>query len=264
MAPDSDLSPLLDDLAAEHDALDAVVAPLDPSGWDQPTPAAGWAVRHQISHLGFFDLRAAMAATDPAAFEAERDAMLADPKAFDLAGEWSALPGDELLVAWRGARRDLLAAFVGVDPRARLPWYGPPMSARSFLTARLMETWAHGTDVADAVGAALPATDRLRHIAHLGVVTRGWSYAVRGIEAPTTEVFVSLEPPAGGEPWTWGAAASVDFVTGPALDFCHVVTQRRLVGETALMATGGPAAEWLAIAQAFAGGATTTPPDRMS
>ena len=254
------LRPLLDDLAAEQSALDAVVAPLPPEGWDTATPAPGWAVRDQISHLTYFDEQVAVAAADAAAFEATRDAMLADPAGFDTSGGYAGLSSSELLETWRAARAGVAAAFAGVDPKSRLPWYGPPMSARSALTARLMECWAHGVDVTDALARAPSASDRLRHVAHLGVVTRGWSYAVRGSSAPDVPVLVRLVGP-GGERWEWGGEPADDVVAGPALDFCLVVTQRRPLDATALDVTGDAAREWMGIAQAFAGAPTETTRD---
>jgi uncharacterized protein (TIGR03084 family) len=253
--PDT-IDPLLEDLGAEQAALDAVVRGLTSPEWDLATPAAGWAVRHQIGHLTYFDEQAALARLDPAAYEAGRDAALADRASFDTAGPYAGDPADELLARWRSARAALASAFAGADPRDRLPWYGPPMSARSFLTARLMEAWAHGVDITDAVGRLPVASERLQHVAHLGVVTRGWSYAVRGAEAPSTEVHVALAAPGGGT-WTWGDPSATDRVEGPALDFCLVVTQRRPLADTALVTTGVSAAGWLAVAQSFAGVATT-------
>jgi uncharacterized protein (TIGR03084 family) len=137
------------------------------------------------------------------------------------------------------------------------------MSPASFATARLMEYWAHGQDVADAVGVTRTPTDRLRNICHLGVRTRGFSYAVRGKTAPDADVFVSLTGP-NGDTWTWGEPTSTDRVEGTALDFCLVVTQRRLVNDTGLTVRGPAATEWMAIAQAFAGGPTLTDPTRKS
>ena len=251
------LHPLLDDLAAEQSALDAVVAPLTPEGWDIATPAPGWAVRHQISHLTYFDEQVAVAATDSTAFEATRDALLSDPVGLDTSGGYADVPPQELLATWRAARAGIAEAFAGVDPKTRVPWYGPPMSARSALTARLMECWAHGVDVTDALERPPRASHRLRHVAHLGVVTRGWSYAVRGRSAPDAPVHVRLDGP-DGERWEWGDAAAGDVVAGTALDFCLVVTQRRPLDATTLAVTGAAAREWLAIAQAFAGGPTET------
>jgi uncharacterized protein (TIGR03084 family) len=124
-----------------------------------------------------------------------------------------------------------------------------------------MEVWAHGQDVCDTVGAQRPPTDRLRHIAQLGVITRGWSYIVRGEVPPDTPIAVTLTAPSGAT-WTWGDDTATDRVSGPAEDFCLVVTQRRHVGDTALVVEGDAAADWMNKAQAFAGGATTGPEPR--
>jgi uncharacterized protein (TIGR03084 family) len=206
-------------------------------------------VRHQIAHLTYFDEQGAIAATDPGSFDG-------DPVGLDTRGPYLSLPADALLARWRAARSSLLAAFDGVDAKARLPWYGPPMSARSFLTARLMETWAHGVDVTDALGRPPAASERLRHVAHLGVATRGWSYVVRSQEAPDVDVLVALRSPAG-ETWTWGSS-DTDRVSGDALDFCLVVTQRLPLADTALDVVGDAAASWMGVAQIFAGAPTVT------
>lgn len=256
---DDDLGPLLADLAAEQQALDSVVGQLADDAWSTPTPAPGWTIAHVVSHLTYFDGQAVLAAVDPAAFEAGRDALFADPGDFDMAGPWAAEAPGDLLARWRDGRAALQAAFADRSAHDRLPWYGPPMSARSFVTARLMEAWAHGVDVTDALGLAPMSSPRLRHVAHLGFVTRGFSYAVRGQEAPAVPVAVVLDAP-GGDRWTWGEpdGDGVERVEGPALDFCLAVTQRRPLDQLALTTTGPAAAGWLAVAQAFAGGPTTT------
>ena len=261
--PDS-LAPLIADLAAEHAALDLIVASIDEPAWDRPTPSEGWSVRDQIGHLTFFDSAATRSVTDPAAFVAERDGAMGDVDGYVAAAEVrvrTAAPAT-LLADWRSGRQRLLAAFEAVGPKERIEWYGPTMSARSFLTARLMETWAHGLDVAEGLGVEYPATSRLRHVAHLGVATRGWSLLVRGMMPSPGEVRVELGPPDGGEPWTWGDPDAGDRVSGPALDFCRVVTQRGLLAETDLEVAGPLAERWMVNAQAFAGRATTTDPAR--
>ena len=133
---------------------------------------------------------------------------------FDVPAAHAHLSGPEVFAWWQEARAGLLAALRPLDPKDRIPWFGPPMSARSFATARLMETWSHGWDVAEALGRPDPPTDRLRHVAHLGVVTRGWSYAVRGRPVPEEPVRVELEAPSGAE-WTWGPDGVPDVVRGP-------------------------------------------------
>ncbi|GGO75102.1 hypothetical protein GCM10012289_49340 [Nonomuraea cavernae] len=133
-----------------------------------------------------------------------------------------------------------------------MPWYGPDMSAVSFVTARLMETWAHGQDVADALGVTREPTARLRHVAMIGFRAMPYGFAVRGLPAPEDPVRVELTTP-GGEPWTAGPAGAADVVRGPMLDFCLLVTQRVHLADTALQITGATARAWMEIAQAFAG-----------
>lgn len=254
---------LLADLVREQDALDDVVAPIDTAAWEAATPAAGWSVRDQVWHLAYFDGQARRAAADPDAFSAGLVDVLADPAGWEagIVADGREPAAADVLDGWRLGRAALHEAFTDLDPKARLPWYGPAMSAMSFVTARLMETWAHGQDVVDGLFAAgVPAqrqaTDRLRHIAHLGVRTRGFSYAVRGREAPAGDVFVELEAPTGGT-WTWGEPGWPNRVTGTALDFCLAVTQRRHIDDVGLGVRGPLAAEWMAIAQCFAGGPGT-------
>ena len=251
------LAELCADLAGEHEALDAVVAPLSDDEWLRPTPAAGWTVRDQIVHLASVDEIASRVAAAPGAFSQGLPELFGSDWSGDPLTRSSELDPAGVLAWWRSARAELLAGFAELDPSAQMPWFGPPMSATSFATARLMETWAHGQDVVDAVGAERPATDRLRHIAHLGVRTRRFSYVVRGLEPPAAEPRVELTLPSG-ERWMAGPVDAPDQVVGPALDFCLVVTQRRRLDDVALDVHGPHAREWLLIAQAFAGEATTT------
>lgn len=253
---------ICDDLAAEHAALDAVVAGLDEAGWATPTPAAGWDVKDTIVHLHAADGMALLAVRDPAGFEEAKEALMGGGAVLD---DWfidaRATSGAEVLARWRADRQEMLAAFRALGPKERIPWFGPSMSALSFATARLMETWSHGHDVATALGVALPVTDRLRHVCHIGVTTRGWSYVNRGEPVPGGEVRVELAAPSG-EAWTWGPEGAADVVRGSALEFCLVVTQRRHLADTSLVVEGELARGWLERAQAFAGGATGTDPGR--
>jgi uncharacterized protein (TIGR03084 family) len=241
-------------LAAEGDDLDGMVAALDDAGWRTPTPAPGWTVAHQIAHLAWTDEIAILAIIDAVRFAAEVRLALADPTgAVDTAAaEGATQPPAELLHRWRQGRARLIEAVRGVPDGTKLPWFGPPMSAASMATARLMETWAHGQDVADALGIARVPTDRLRHVAHIGVRTIGFAFTVRGRPAPAEPFRVELTGP-GGEHWTWGPDDQVNVITGPALDFCLLVTQRRHPDDLRLTVVGERALEWVPIAQAFAG-----------
>ena len=245
---------VVEDLAAEYDDLDGVLAGLSPKDWDAPTPAAGWSVRDQVAHLAFSEELATLAATDAPNFGVRLDELLADLAAAEQEPRARAavLAPDELRDWWCIARTATLDALLDREATDRIPWIAGEMSAASFATARLMETWAHGQDIADAVGRDRHATDRVRHIAHLGVRTRSFSYVARGRVAPDTPVRVELTLPSGA-PWSAGPQDAPDCVTGPAEDFCLVVTQRRHPRDTALVIEGDAAREWMAIAQAFAG-----------
>lgn len=242
---------ICDDLEAEHDALDALVSALGPEGWDTPTPAEGWAVRDQITHLAGTDVAARWAVTDGEEWRAEVALPKAERERRQLETARRLTPA-ELLAWWRESRRAMLDVLRPLAPRARIPWYGPSMSALSFATARLEETWGHGQDVADALGVHRVDTDRLRHVAHLGVLTRGYSFANQGRPVPTEDVRVELRSPSG-EKWVWGDASATNRVTGSARGFCLVVTRRRHVADTDLVVEGAAARQWMEIAQAFAG-----------
>ena len=248
-----ELSDIVADLTTEHDELDRVMAPLDDDGWDEPTPAEGWSIRDQITHLRFFDEQALLAVTDPDGFAQGLEAAAEDPLSFTDRPLEAARrqPIADVLAHWRSARAAMLDAFGGLDPAARIPWYGPPMSSKSFVTARLMETWAHGQDIVDTLGIDRTPTERIRHIAHLGVLSRPYTYQVRGMEMPDHPVAVELTGP-NGDTWEWGQPGG-DRVAGPALDFCLVVVRRRHVDDTALQVTGEIARQWMEIAQAYAG-----------
>jgi uncharacterized protein (TIGR03084 family) len=233
---------LLDDLHAETASLDDLVADAD---WALPTPAAGWTIGHQISHLAWTDRISHLAITDAAAFRAA----LAKASA-DMVDEGAA--EGVTLERWRTGRADLAQALAGVPDGVKLPWFGPPMSATSMATARIMETWAHGQDVADALGVPREPSDRLRHVAHIGARTVAFSFLVNGLAVPTAPVRVELTGPSG-QSWTWGPEDAADRITGSALDFCLLVTQRRHRDDLDVTATGEVAQAWLPIAQAFAG-----------
>jgi uncharacterized protein (TIGR03084 family) len=249
------MSALADDVSAETSVTRDLVAGLDQAGWRTATPAAGWSIADQIGHLAYFDEMAVRSAVRPEAFAADLAAAQAAGAAIDpdaIAARYRDRGGAALLAWFDAARAELLGTFAGLDPGVRLPWFGPAMSAASSLTARFMETWAHTQDIADALGVTREPTDRLRHVAHIGVGARAFSYAVHGLPPPDAPVHVALTAPSGAT-WTWGPADAADLVRGPALDFCLLVTQRRHRDDLGLDVEGPAARQWMAIAQAFAG-----------
>jgi len=245
------------ELRDEYRDLDALCASLTREQWRLRSAFHGWTPWDEVAHLCYFDETALQSVRDPERFAveaprlSERTARGEEISAI-ARDAYGHLDGPALLTHWRSRYEELVDALSPLDPKARLGWYGPPMSARSFATARLMETWAHGQDVWDVLRRRRPATDRLKHIAHLGVTTFGWTFANRKLPVPAVSPYVALDAPRGGT-WTWGDPASEHRVTGSAEDFCLLVTQRRHVDDTGLEYTAGPIADWLHMAQCFAG-----------
>lgn len=250
----STLDDVLADLKDEGDQLDDLVASLDDAGWRTPTPAEGWDVAHQVAHLAWTDESAVKAATDKAAWDETVLQAIADPDGFvdAEAAAGAQAPHGELLARWRTGRAALEKVLREYPADQKLPWYGPPMSATSMATARFMETWAHARDVADGLGVTLAKDDRVRHVVHLGVRTRGYSFANNGLEPPTDPIRVSLGLPSGAL-FEHGPEDAEQSVTGSAYDFALLVTQRAHREDLDLTATGPDADRWLDVAQAFAG-----------
>lgn len=259
MAPSLDL--LVADLEAEQADLRALLDEVEGSAWDLVTPSPGWTVLHQVRHLAHGEELGRLAASDPAAFAVELEHLISDLDAVERA---TVAPADDdppevARARWWSAAEGLRAAVADGPADTPISWVTGPMSRASFLTARIMETFAHGHDIAAAVGVERPATDRLRHVAHLGVATRTFAFTNRGLDAPGGPARVELTGP-DGETWTWGPDDAPDLVRGPALDFCLLVTRRRHRADTALVAEGADAERWLAIAQCFAGPPSDGPP----
>ncbi len=248
------LTQVLDDLAAETARLDALVAPLPTPDWRRPTPSPGWDVATQIAHLAWTDEAAHAAATDKARWDALVVEAMADPEhAVDRAALTGGVAAPSVILErWRTARSRLAETLRTYPDGQRMPWYGPPMSAASMGTARFMETWAHSLDVHAALGAEPEVSDRIRHIAHLGVRTRNFAFSTHGLDTPAEEFRISLTAPSG-DLWAWGPEDAAQTVTGSAYDFCLLVTQRVNRTDTSLVAVGRDANTWLSIAQAFAG-----------
>src|SRR4051812_31541462 len=168
------LDKLLDDLEAEQAALDAVVVGLAEADLERPTPAEGWTVRDQLSHLAFSEELAGLAVNDAERFGTRLGDLLADLQRAESEPRQRArdMTAPGVLEWWQEARAETVAGLRTRTDRDRIPWVTGEMSAVSFVTARLMETWAHGQDVVDAVGAERAPTARLRHVAHIGYATR--------------------------------------------------------------------------------------------
>lgn len=255
------LHSILTDLADESQQLDGWVEHLDEAQWRLDTPAAGWTIAHQIGHLAWTDDASLTAIDDPEAFGQMMKAAVADPTGFVDAGaeQWAALEPQRLLQRWRDGRGELADALACVPEGQKISWFGPPMSAASMATARMMETWTHARDIAAALQIEPPRDHRARHIAYLGVRTRDFSYQMRGEDPPANQFRVELTGP-DGEEWSWGPQDANQRVTGDGYDFALLATRRLHRDDAEVHANGPDARYWLGIIQAFAGPPGNEPP----
>jgi enediyne biosynthesis protein E11 len=244
------------DLVADGDEIDRMVADLDPSKWDQPTPAPGWTVAHQIAHLTATFRLAATAAADPPAFKLIT-AQLSDDFDANVAAALSpylAHPPAVLLDHWRTERAAAQQALAGVPDGQLVPWLVRPLPAPILAAAGMMELFGHGQDIADALGIQRQHTDRLEHLVAFAVRTWDFGYLARGLTPPDVEFRFEITSPSGVV-WRHGGADTDQVITGPAVDFCLLVTRRRHRADLAVKATGPEADRWLDIAQAYRGSA---------
>lgn len=245
------------DFLAETEALHAIVSPLSADDLARPTQFKDWTIEQILQHLHYFNRMAHLSLMAPAEFTAAYDEFAAGRKAEgSMVGVTDrllgGLRGPGLCDAWQETARAICPDFAAADPKARVKWAGPEMSVRSSITARLMETWAHGQAIYDILGLERVDHDRLRNIAHLGVSTYGWTFQNRGERPPDPPPHVRLTAPSGAV-WEWGLPSDAERIEGPATDFCQVVTQTRNIADVALSVTGENASRWMANAQCFAG-----------
>lgn len=245
------------DLRDEYEELDNLVASLTDDQWQLLTPFYDWTIYDEICHLAYFDNNALLATVSKKDFEehvmALMEIMKGNPRVAELHHKmFEAFTLVDMLNFWRNKRNQLLTRLEASGSKDRFPWYGPDMSALSFATARMMETWAHGQDVFDALKIKRVNSDRIKHITHLGVTTFGWSFLNRNLRVPHVPIRVELYSPTG-QNWIWGPDDAEESILGTAEEFCLVVTQRRNIADTTLKCTGEAVRKWMEIAQCFAG-----------
>ena len=252
------------DFRDESEALYQLLAPLPEPEFERETQFKRWTIHDVVSHLHAWNRAAYFALTDPAEFVRLRDDLLAEiakgRPVVEVEKRWlDGARGRARLEQWRSFYLAMTDEFANADPKRRVAWVGPDMSVRSSITARLMETWAHGQEVYDVLGVERHDDDRIKNIATLGVNTFGWTFANRGLPVPERPPRVRLTAPSGAV-WTWNEAEDRGLVAGSATEFCQVVTQVRNVADTALEIVGETAERWMCIAQCFAGPPADPPP----
>jgi uncharacterized protein (TIGR03084 family) len=247
----SDVAALLGDLEAEHRELHEVVAALTPEEWLTPTPAWGWDVRDTIAHLADTDELAVGTATggDYALNNVAARAASSEDVTYHGVLRGRRLAGADVGAWWERTSTAIRATLGTMPADARIPW-GIGMRTPSLITARMMETWAHGLDVRAALGADAPDSDRLAHVAWLATRALPYAFSVAGREMPAAALRVELALPSGAA-WTYGPEAATDRITGSAGDYCRVFVQRRSLADTSLEIEGDAAEAAMSVARAY-------------
>ncbi len=251
------------DFREESDALYQLLEPIAADDYQRKTQFKDWTINDVLGHLHMWNWAADISLNDSDAFEkflaSLIEALTTGTSLQDFEGNWrKGLNNKELLQEWRSFYIKTSKLFEEADPKLRVKWFGPDMSVRSSITARLMETWAHGQEVYDMLGVVRKNRDRIKNIAVLGVNTFGWTYTNRSMDTPKDKPYVKLTAPSG-EIWEWNDPSTDNLVEGAAEDFCQVVTHVRNIGDTSLNVVGETATQWMSIAQCFAGPAVDPP-----
>ncbi len=251
------------DFREESDALYQLLEPIASEDFQKKTQFKEWTINDVLGHLHMWNWAADISLNDSAAFEkfltSLIEAMTTGSSLQDFEGNWrKGIQGKELLQEWRKLYLNTSKLFEAADPKLRVKWFGPDMSVRSSITARLMETWAHGQEVYDMMGVERVNKDLIKNIAVLGVNTFGWTYSNRSMDVPEDKPYVKLTAPSG-EIWEWNNPSDDNMVEGSAAEFCQVVTHVRSIGDTSLNVIGETATQWMSIAQCFAGPAVDQP-----
>ena len=132
------------------------------------------------------------------------------------------------------------------------------MSVISSISARHMETWAHGQAIFDSLGVHRVNQDRIINIVIMGKNTFNWSFRVNNLNIPKAIPFLQFTSPSG-KLWTFNEVNKSNYINGLAEDFCQVVTQVRNIKDVNLKVHGAISKKWMQIAQCFAGKAQKPP-----
>ena len=241
----------------ESDALYKLLINADKNSFKLKTQFKSWTINDVLYHLHVWNIAALLSLKNENKFKEFMQNFMEAVKSGNSAREYEKILSDnteglDLLNLWKETYEKISNEFAKSDPKKRVKWAGPDMSVRSSITARHMETWAHGQEIFDQLGFERIDTDRIKNIVVIGVNTFGWTYINRNLSIPEKMPKLSLLSPSN-ELWEWNEDNEENMISGSATEFSQVVTQVRNINDTSLKVSGKIANEWMSIAQCFAG-----------
>lgn len=242
---------VFDDLEAEGDRLETLLAGLDEAGWTTESDASGWSVADVVLHLAQSEELVVATFGGPvepgtAGFEARAGSSM--DEMMDASVRAQRAPGPVVFERWRQARQEALRHLRAAPADRAVPWAAAPLRPGTLATTRLAEHWAHGLDIAGPLGFAFEDTPRLRHVAWLAHRSLPYAFSLAGQEPHPVRCDLTF----AGERWTFGPADAPSHIEGEAGEFCRVAAQRVPAANTGLRAEGPHGADALALLRTYA------------
>lgn len=239
---------ILSDLVAEQQFLDQSLQRIPIKNWDRVTPAKPWTVRDTISHLADFAELAADALVGGEKVQEWRTATDLDALRQRAIKKGRSMRPQDVIEWWRGGRARVVEPLSHMSEDDRVEWIEGSMSAKTFATFRLMETWAHGLDIYQALDIEVEDTARIRHVCWLGWKTLPYAFKAAGVDYSPIRVEV-IGP--GYAKWTYGPAEAENQIKGSASEWARVVVRRIPPKKARLKTSGELAQKALEVAQAY-------------
>lgn len=245
----------------ETDLVHDLVSKINEADFERETLFKKWTINDILVHLHFWNMGADLSLNRPDEYDKMMKQFFDAIQTGNLRQHENAVVherGKALLEMWYELSKQVSDDFSTVDPKQRLKWAGPTMSALTCISARQMEVWAHGQAIFDLLGKEREEDDRIKNIVILGINSFAWTHQVHKLEMPDAMPFVKLMSPSGKQ-WSFGEENDSQYIEGAASDFAKVVTQTRNIADTDLSVTGEAAKNWMRHAQCFAGPAEMPP-----
>lgn len=238
---------ILSDLVAEQQFLDQSLQRIPIKIWDMVTPSKPRTVRDTIAHLADFEELGADSIAGGDRIKTWQTSSDFDVLRAEATKKGRAMRPQDVIEWWRGGRAKVVEPLSHMSAETRINWIAGDMSARTFATYRLMETWAHGLDIYATLGLEVEDTPRIRHICWLGWKTLPFAFKEAGEDYEPVRVEI-IGP--GYSKWIYGPEDTDQLIKGSASDWARIAVRRVKPANTRLKITGEFAEKAVQVARA--------------